>query len=530
MKYPPTNPEAPETNWLVNWPPSVVWSNNIGRGCGSVAVYDGRLYAVGANGNGSDDIVYCFNARTGDLIWSNMYTLSTTNPYGPQSTPTVTSNEVYVMSHDNQLHCYNRFDGQLQWATSFFTPLPGYNASGSPLVVDDLVIVNAGKYGTAVRRAVPHDIVWGDVDDGTACGYASPVPCTVGSVDCVAILDAHSTVNIVPVATPSATPVITHDLREDIGDVYGDPIVYGDQLFFCGSSGAAMYTVGADTLALDWAGSYYETLMGQYMNCVIVGGYIYGVRLAYFSPAWVPCITCVSADTKATQWVRKFGDEGLPQRGYPSIQMMAADNKIVMLNIDGQVNVIDASPAGYVDAGDWIAPFASVDSEGEFTTPVVADGLLYCRSMAGVLVCYQIGNANARADNDGDGLPDTWERRYFRSRNDCAPGTDSDGDGQSNGDEFATGTQPTNAASALEATIVIAGQEVVVACDAKAADTIECAGKARYYTFESRANLLNGPWEGVPGFVDVVGDDTTIVYTNTSAAPAQFYRVKAALR
>jgi len=48
-------------------------------------------------------------------------------------------------------------------------------------------------------------------------------------------------------------------------------------------------------------------------------------------------------------------------------------------------------------------------------------------------------------DEDGDGLPDTWETLYFGSTGDCLPGDDPDGDGLTNAEECAALTDPTNA-------------------------------------------------------------------------------------
>jgi hypothetical protein len=60
----------------------------------------------------------------------------------------------------------------------------------------------------------------------------------------------------------------------------------------------------------------------------------------------------------------------------------------------------------------------------------------------------------ALADSDGDGIPDSWMQLYFghatglESDHSCA-GDDPDGDGKCNLQEYWTGTDPTNSASAL---------------------------------------------------------------------------------
>lgn len=53
------------------------------------------------------------------------------------------------------------------------------------------------------------------------------------------------------------------------------------------------------------------------------------------------------------------------------------------------------------------------------------------------------------ADNDGDGMPDDFESRFFGSATGADPSADADGDGQTNLAEYRAGTSPTDSASIL---------------------------------------------------------------------------------
>ncbi len=93
-----------ETGWSVTWPeggPKVLWKTSIGTGFASMAVSNGRVYATG---NIKDnDILYCFDAKTGEEIWKKSYPCplyKKNHEGGPCATPTVDGNAVYTFSKD----------------------------------------------------------------------------------------------------------------------------------------------------------------------------------------------------------------------------------------------------------------------------------------------------------------------------------------------------------------------------------------------------------------------------------------------
>lgn len=78
-------------------------------------------------------------------------------------------------------------------------------------------------------------------------------------------------------------------------------------------------------------------------------------------------------------------------------------------------------------------------------------------SLSGTSTNWQLSTSNAvnllvtdlAGDSNANGIPDWWEAAYFGGRTNCNPNGDSDNDGMKNGEEYAAGTLPTNAASRL---------------------------------------------------------------------------------
>ena len=115
-------------------------------------------------------------------------------------------------------------------------------------------------------------------------------------------------------------------------------------------------------------------------------------------------------------------------------------------------------------------------------------------------------------DTDGDGLPDAWEATYPTASD---PAMDSDGDGLTNLEEYAAGTDPTNPASVLRITRFTAGNPTTLEFDAVSNKT---------YTVQHTDRLPGGSWSKL---LDVIARATNRIETATdsSAGTNRFYRV-----
>lgn len=104
--------ETINANWKAN-APKVLWKCQVGKGCGSWSIVNGKALVVG-NDKGND-VVSCRDADTGKLIWQHQYPEKlVANLYegGPNTTPTVDGNRVYTLSKSGVLFCLNLGDGR----------------------------------------------------------------------------------------------------------------------------------------------------------------------------------------------------------------------------------------------------------------------------------------------------------------------------------------------------------------------------------------------------------------------------------
>ncbi len=127
-------------------------------------------------------------------------------------------------------------------------------------------------------------------------------------------------------------------------------------------------------------------------------------------------------------------------------------------------------------------------------------------------------NLQRMVDTDGNGLPDWWELEYFGHLTGTDPNADPDHDGMSNLAEWIAGTNPTNAASCLRASVVSATNSngVVV-------NWSSVTGKL--YWLARSTNLETGFSTVVA--TNIAATAPTNIFTDTTALPGNpsFYRI-----
>ena len=71
------------------------------------------------------------------------------------------------------------------------------------------------------------------------------------------------------------------------------------------------------------------------------------------------------------------------------------------------------------------------------------------------------------------------------------------------------------------------GEDILVSFPALAAEGIGYDGKTRYYALEWRTNLLDGTWQPIPGYSNILGQGQLILFTNESMEQILLQRGKA---
>jgi outer membrane protein assembly factor BamB len=371
---PQRNGISAETGWLDRWPaegPRSAWKASVGTGFSSFAVAAGRAYTLGhADG---EDTLYAFDAAAGRVEWKHSWPSDLGDRFfegGPTSTPTVEGGRVYALGRWGDLSCLEAATGKVVWSKNVAKEaglrVPGWGFSGSPLVHEDLLVLNVGEAGLALEKATGK-IVWKSAD--AEAGYSTPLPFRRGDA-ALALVSSGKAYLAVDLRTGKESWRFRWITQYGVNAA--DPVVDGDRVFISTgyNKGAALLKLGEGAPESVWSGKVLRTQMNP---GVLIDGFVYGVDGDAGQPS---ALKCVEFATGKERWSR-------PEAGTGSVT--AAGGKLIVLSDKGELMVAPPSPEGF-------EPTARARVlEGKcWTVPVLSNGRIYARNAAGDVVCLDV--------------------------------------------------------------------------------------------------------------------------------------------
>lgn len=364
-----------ETGWKSTWGESgvpVLWKSQVGTGYSSLAVASGRLYTLGhRDGN---ETLFCLDAESGKELWKRTYPaqiVANLHKGGPATTPTIDAGVVYSMSRDGRLMALGSEKGDLLWETQLVgqtaNKVPEWGFSSSVIVEGNLLLVESG--GVAAFDKGTGKLAWHA--GKFKLGYGSPELFTYDGKRYAASLN-NQNVQIVDVVTgqqvTSSEWITSYDTNSTT------PIAVGDELFI--STG---YNRGCELLKFNGSGlkQLYEvkTMANHMNNSILWDGYLYGVHGNSHNPSQC-ALRCIEWKTGKQKW---------SQRGCGCGSLIVADGKLIVLSDQGLLAIVKASP----DKFESISQQQVLSGEC-WTSPVLANSRIYCRSSDGELVALDV--------------------------------------------------------------------------------------------------------------------------------------------
>lgn len=163
------------------WPDELKkdWQIKVGKGDASPVFLNEKLYIFVKVDNA--ETVFCLNASTGKELWRTSINPSPeiTGPAaghpGPRSTPFVTNEKIYTLGAGGNFSCLNANTGKVIWKNDVYKEVPRFFTSCSPLVINDICVVQLGSAANGVVVAFNADTgneIW--KLEGVPCTYSSP--------------------------------------------------------------------------------------------------------------------------------------------------------------------------------------------------------------------------------------------------------------------------------------------------------------------------------------------------------------------
>lgn len=353
----------------------VKWTARVGIGFSTVSVVGDRVLTMGNEtlSGVETDIVRCLDATSGKVLWEHTYPCALDPRYyegGPGATPTIHDGSVYTLSKKGHAIRLKLETGRVIWSRDLVKDhgieLPEWSFSGSVFVDNDRLLLNVGRGGLALDRETGRTL-W--IPSTETSGYATVVPYPAGGPKSSHLLFSARGLIAFDSATGHATS--EHPLRTSRDVNAADPIVIGKRIIVSSASGTAMIEPRDDSngAVVIWE----QRDMKWYFNPgVLIDDHLYSLHGTTHKPT---DLMCLDARTGEIKWT-------LP--GFGSGGLIAAGRTVIVFD-NGTLTLFDADP------GACKPRHSQKILEGKcWTSPVLANGRVYCRNAVGDLASVEV--------------------------------------------------------------------------------------------------------------------------------------------
>lgn len=350
----------------------MLWKKQIGSSFAEIAYVDGIAYTMFSEQSDSlSGIEYlgAFDGATGNELWraevDSIYIDADGWGNGARATPTIDGNMIYTFSGSGTLTASAKEDGKQLWQVDFVKDLgatiPRWGYACSPLIVDDLVVMEAG--GSEERAFVAFnktngELVWAKGNANAT--HTSPIVTEVNGEKQVIFSNGRT----VYAYNLQGDTLWTYSTLNASGTV--SPVVVGKNKLF-------LSTISRGFEIIDISGNQPKkvlngfTMKNDFSTSVYHDGYIYGFHIA--------ALQCISAETGEKMWTK---------RGFGKGNLMVANGKLFVISDKGKLVMVEATPQEYIELG----IFQALEGKS-WTAPSIADGKIFVRNLTH-MACFEL--------------------------------------------------------------------------------------------------------------------------------------------
>lgn len=393
------------SGWPEGWPPRQLWKRQVGFGCTSPVIAQGRLYVMGwAGGDGrrpgknetGTDTLYCLDAQTGKELWKQAYPCryqgrlrtGDTNAYGgPSATPTLDleHGRIYTLGVDGDLRCWDvKADGKLAWTRNLYDDFPieqrpnvgggrrDFGFPTAPLLHGGQLIVEVGAVEGLVMAFDPAtgNQLWTSQAREPAGHTGCPVPFRVGKTEYLAVLALKQLVVMHLDPGRQGRTAGSFAWQTEFACNIATPAVAGDRLVVTSGynrkASAALHLTPTGLSQL-W----------QSPQHAVVGSPVVHRGRAYLVNNAVRCVDLASG--------RDLWQGGV--FGHGTCLVTAPDNRLIVFG-KGRLALLEAGP----QTGQY-TQLGRIDGVARgicYPQVTLSDGILACKDRDGSLVCFSL--------------------------------------------------------------------------------------------------------------------------------------------
>ena len=362
--------------------PQVLWSITPGEGMSGLAVTGDVVYTLVQRDG--EQLAIALDAASGEEAWATPIAPAYKNSMGdgPRATPAVTDETVFAFSGEGILAALDIADGSLRWSHDTVDQHGGktadYGMACSPLLAGDLVIVTVGAPDATIAayQQDTGDLAWTAGQDHPA-GYSSPALLEVAGRQQLAVFSGDALLGIDP---ENGDVLWEHPYQTDFDCNIATPISIEGKVFIsCGENHGCMLLdikPSGNSFQIEevWSSLGRRSIFrNEWQTSILLDGNLYGFdNVGSAGP--VTHLACIDAATGDLQWQQlRFGKGNL----------IAADGKLWITNMDGELVIVRATPDH----------FEELDRARVLTStrqaPALAQGRLYLRGNEQI-VCIDV--------------------------------------------------------------------------------------------------------------------------------------------
>lgn len=358
--------------------PRKLWQRNVGAGFAGQVISDGKLLLY--HRVKDREALEAIDSRTGKTLWTaskpTLYKDDFGFDEGPRAAPTISGGRVFTYGAEGELTARDFATGKELWSidvmTKFAVSKNFFGAAGSPLVMGERVLINAGGAGAGVVAfdAASGKMLWKSTADGAS--YSSGVAAQIGGRNVAVFLTRDGLI----VLDPSDGRVLQKKpwrARSQASVNAATPLISGDEVFLSASyaTGAVLLRATAAEWETVWAGD--ESLSNHYSTSVLHQGRLYGF---HGRQEYSQALRCVDWNTGKVLWAVD---------GFGAGTLMLAGSNLLVLREDGELVLAAATEKGFQPAAK-----AKLLPGPVRAYPALSDGV-YCARNETSLGCWSLG-------------------------------------------------------------------------------------------------------------------------------------------